>query len=70
MHWEPRNADPFQGDLCGDGSGRWGEAAGLRRCGCFVCELRDGATVLIYSTPDQLGELRRALDDGALVSAV
>ena len=40
LQWEPRNADPFQGDLCGDGSGRWGEVTGLRRCGWSVCELR------------------------------
>ena len=37
----------------------------------FVCELYDGKGVVpIVSTQEQLGELRRALNDGVLVSAV
>jgi len=37
----------------------------------FMCELYDGkGAVPIVSTQEQLGELRRALNDGVLVSAV
>eukprot|EP00580_Thalassiosira_gravida_P017482 CAMPEP_0201658610 /NCGR_PEP_ID=MMETSP0494-20130426/1481_1 /ASSEMBLY_ACC=CAM_ASM_000839 /TAXON_ID=420259 /ORGANISM="Thalassiosira gravida, Strain GMp14c1" /LENGTH=1055 /DNA_ID=CAMNT_0048135709 /DNA_START=93 /DNA_END=3260 /DNA_ORIENTATION=+ len=36
----------------------------------FVCELDDGATIPIHSTYDQKIEMRRALNDGVLVSAV
>ena len=36
----------------------------------FVCELGDGGTVPIRATPEQLGEMRQALNDGTLISAV